>query len=327
MPPTNDESFDQKKKRVCVTLWTNGDGSDRLSPYFTGNGTPPQSLSKNLTTKDCVWRSNNIAWISVDLMREWVLRFSRHIGNQRVLLLMDDFWVHRVGVYLSNLPANIHIEFLLLREIGLFQPLQQGIIHEMKENFVKNVLNKQFRMYSGRESFETLLNHDVIQTGRKTAALWVQDAWMKGVKSETIEDCFRKTVFYDENCSLEMFIAPDTPQELLTLYLAVLEAGRIENALDFRDFLYPDLEDELPFSTFPTVFELIQCHLPVSESDDFNESDDEDQHERDCGNTQEQAPDLSRIQSLNLNLNLNLDSKRKLEIVMSLNLKMKINLN
>lgn len=248
MPPNNEESSDQKQKRACVTLCTKRDGSDRLPPYFTGNGNPPQSLSKNLTTRDGVWRTNNVAWISVDPMREWLLRLFHHIGDQRVLLLMDDFWAHRVAVYLSSLPANIHIEFLLLSEIGIFQPLQQSIIHEMKENFVKNVSNKQFRVYSGSEPFETLLSHDVVQTGRKTAAFWVKDAWMKGVKSETIEDCFRKKVFYDENCSLETYVAPDTPQELLTLYLAVLEVGRIENALDFRHFLYPNLEDEPPFS-------------------------------------------------------------------------------
>lgn len=75
MPPNNEESSDQKQKRACVTLCTKRDGSDRLLPYFTGNGNPPQSLSKNLTTRDGVWRTNNVAWISVDPMREWLLRF------------------------------------------------------------------------------------------------------------------------------------------------------------------------------------------------------------------------------------------------------------
>lgn len=74
------------------------------------------------------------------------------------------------------------------------------------------------------------------------------------------------------------------------------------------------------------VFELIQCHLPISESDYLNKIDGEEQHDRDCGNTHEQVPE-SLIQSLNLNLNLNLDSKIKLEIVMSLKFKIQINLN
>ena len=74
------------------------------------------------------------------LIREWLHGFYSHIGGCTVLLLMDNFKSHIEGVELAPPPSNIWIQWLPANSTSLYQPLDQGILQNLKLHYQKHWL-------------------------------------------------------------------------------------------------------------------------------------------------------------------------------------------
>jgi hypothetical protein len=72
----------------------------------------------NLDTIGAVWRHNKSAWMTHHIMKEWLKWFDNRMKcqNKKVLLLMDNFSAHELGVEqmeekreLTNTKVNISL--------------------------------------------------------------------------------------------------------------------------------------------------------------------------------------------------------------------------
>ncbi|KAF2207070.1 hypothetical protein CERZMDRAFT_107905 [Cercospora zeae-maydis SCOH1-5] len=87
----------QDKARLSVHFCFNADGSDKLPLWFIGEAAKPRCLGAanvQITAFNCVWKSNKTAWMTTEVMVEWLYWFSRHVQGRRVLLTMDNFSAH-----------------------------------------------------------------------------------------------------------------------------------------------------------------------------------------------------------------------------------------
>ena len=84
------------------------------------------------------WKFNKKAWMITELFNQWIGNFNKKMSaqNRKVLLMLDNAPSHP-KIYLSNvkclfLPANI---------TSVLQPLDQGIIQNVKMHYKRKLLN------------------------------------------------------------------------------------------------------------------------------------------------------------------------------------------
>jgi hypothetical protein len=184
------------KSRITVVVCTNASGSDRYPLWFIGHSKVPRALKGiNFTALGCTWRSNKKAWMNTGLMVEWLQAFYKHIGTRKVILTMDNLKAHINGVEEAPPPSNIHIIWLPKNSTSVFQPLDQGIIQNLKiyyrkqwMRFIVDSIDQQ------RNPSETVTLYETIH--------WCLTAWNDQVTNTTIYRCFRKSTIIQPSITL-----------------------------------------------------------------------------------------------------------------------------
>lgn len=167
------------------------------------------------------------------LYREWLHEFDKKMQRQKrdVLMFVDNAPGHPKDVPLKNtkvifLPANTTSEL---------QPLDQGIIQNVKQHYKKRILRaiiakaENDEQQKGDGKFVTVLD----------AAQWIGAA-VKDVKPSTVTSCFKKAGFPCEP-------SEDDPEDDIPLSQLITTASQhlnIENPMSAEEFTNAD--DEAP---------------------------------------------------------------------------------
>ena len=121
------------------------------------------------------------------IMKEWLHLFYKHIGKQRrVLLLLDNFSVHLYTLEDAPPPPNIRVLFFPANATSIYQPLDQGIIQNLKHHYRRkwmlwmvNILDRNLDPQK-----KMSLNYTLH---------WITQTWCNKVLNETIQNCFDKS--------------------------------------------------------------------------------------------------------------------------------------
>jgi hypothetical protein len=105
-----------------------------------------------------------------------------------VLLYLDNFSGHKTEQHLEN----IEIKFLPANTTSLSQPLDQGVIKNLKFHYRRFLL---------RDRIAKLERNQDIEINLLEALRMVKNAWAS-VTEETIRNCFRHAGFSQEVCFL-----------------------------------------------------------------------------------------------------------------------------
>ena len=176
----------QSKERMTVMLCSNMDGSEKLKPLVIGKFKNPRCF-KNVQSLPVTYRANRKAWMVSDLFTEWVRRLDRKFSRQsrKVLLFVDNCAAHPK---VQNLQA-ITLQFLPPNTTSHLQPMDQGVIMNMKVHYRKHLVKSLLHSY---DSGETPKPIDV-----KQAISMLFEAW-KNVKPVSIGKCFAKAGFVED---------------------------------------------------------------------------------------------------------------------------------
>jgi DDE superfamily endonuclease/Tc5 transposase DNA-binding domain len=125
------------KSRVTLAMTTNDTGDDGFPVWVIGKAKVPRPLAGfPFQAHGLVWKSNRTAWMTGEIMGQWLKAFYAHIAatkpGQKVILLLDNFSGHRAGVDMVPPPANIAVRFLPPNTTSIWQPMDQGIIRAFK---------------------------------------------------------------------------------------------------------------------------------------------------------------------------------------------------
>ncbi|KAJ6134766.1 hypothetical protein N7523_001088 [Penicillium sp. IBT 18751x] len=129
----------QDKTRVTLVIATNATGTDRLPIWLIGEAKTPRALrGVNTRALGYVWRYNDAAWMRSDIMTDWLRDFYGRISiDRRVLLLLDNASPHIVGIRKAPPPPRIRVVFFPANATSIYQPLDQGIINNVKHHYRK----------------------------------------------------------------------------------------------------------------------------------------------------------------------------------------------
>jgi len=230
------------KSRITIFPTVNADGSHRLDSWVLGKSAVPRCFGRSnnrIAALPIVYRSNQKAWMTSAVFREYLRWFDRQMTNRNVLLLVDGFSAHLCGLQLVKAEGgltNTRVEILPANCTAFFQPLDQGIIENFKCQYRHLWLDfmAECHLRSQDASTNVTLLH---------AVQWVTRA-LRMIKNDTISNCFRKaTVFgivygpekkptgWDEELHQR--------RQMQQIVDDLAQAGAIRSAMDISNFILP----------------------------------------------------------------------------------------
>lgn len=181
-------------ERITLLVCSNMSGSDRRKLLVIGKSAQPRCLKGvNMKTLPVEYASNRSAWMTSAIFNTWIKKWDQQLAKQRrnILLIVDNAPSHSK---ISNLQA-IHLVFLPPNTTSLIQPMDQGVIRNLK-HFYRQQVSKRLvdaldaKLIHEKSSVADVSRHITILD----AILMISTSW-KAVKDSTIANCFRKSGF------------------------------------------------------------------------------------------------------------------------------------
>lgn len=193
------------KERLTVLLCANMDGEFE-KPLVIGK-VGKHNCFKNINTNDLgvIWKSNTKAWMTRDIMTEWLLDLDSRMARTKrnIILFLDSASSHPL---LNNLQS-VKLIFLPPNISSYCQPFDQGVFQNFK------IL---YRTY--------VLRHHLVSKNKINALdaiLWIKSA-INEIKRLTIRNCFIKSgiLMTEERKIMEDNFDTSDFEELLTHFVS-----------------------------------------------------------------------------------------------------------
>ena len=183
------------KTRITVAVCVNADGSDKRKLLVIGRYKEPRAI-KGIKSLPVNYRNNTSSWMTSALFEEYLRDLNRNMKaqNRKILLITGNFSGHRKKKSDGGGDfkfSNIELLFLPANTTSIGQPVDLGIIKNMK-NLYRNLVIKR------------MLRHlDENQNGNVTidilTAMELINKALSQIKPETIKNCFLRSKLIDGN--------------------------------------------------------------------------------------------------------------------------------
>ncbi|XP_065282735.2 tigger transposable element-derived protein 4-like [Dermacentor albipictus] len=235
------------KERLTVLVGSNMSGSEKLPLLVIGKSKNPRCFKG--ATLPVLYEANKKAWVTQQLFESYVRRLDRkfELQNRRVVLCIDNCAAHG---HIKNLKA-VQLEFMPPNTTAVLQPMDQGVIRNLKLLYRSRVLNRMVLCAENAKGYNVDL---------RSAVGMLADAW-KAVTQDTIRNCFRHAGFV---LATE---EPDLPESNNTIDVCppmddvindLRSAGvSIPTEITFKQFV--DADNELDFCAELTDEEIVRA--------------------------------------------------------------------
>jgi len=262
----------RSKDRITVAFTTNADGSEKLEPWVIGKSKNPRCLKHlNRSLLRVKYSHNKSKWMTGTICEEYLQWLDNKMQGRRVLLLLDNFSGHELGVQLvGGLEGlrNVRIAWLPANTTSFWQPLDQGIIASFKLHYRRQWVAYYIRQLdAGRDPNKTVSLLKAIQ--------WTRLAWAEYVTSSTIEKCFWKSTIIVKPANIDTTSPIIETDERALLHTDIQAMPGLTNPLTIEEFLEPQeerIEDEEE-DIFESVVQMYSVVQAEEESED--EGDEE----------------------------------------------------
>jgi hypothetical protein len=168
----------KSKERITVLIGSNMSGSEKVPLLVIGKSQYPRAFKNAKITID--YRANTKAWMTAAIFEDFLKKWDRRLGSRKILLFVDNCTAH------PHLQLkNIKLKFFLPNTTSKAQPMDQGVIANLKCHYRKLLLRRQIQAFDANVPFSINLL-DAVNMLRR--------AW-DCVKEETLHNCFRKAKF------------------------------------------------------------------------------------------------------------------------------------
>jgi hypothetical protein len=266
----------QKKEKARITIHhaCNATGSHKLPMWVIGKHKQPRCFRasgvKDVEALGIKWRANKKAWMTQEIMVDWLRWFDQQMHGRKVLLLMDNFSAHVAAFNeLESMPLGLGIEntevvFLPPNTTSKLQPLDQGIIASFKARYRRSWI--RFMLEQHDLGFNPLQRMHVLKAIQFSIRAWDE------VTSTTISNCWgHSKVNLNPSQALSDVGSQEVIQCIENDLLKLRAQYQIQHLMDISQLLNPP-EEEVADPQEDIEEMLIALHTPVDEQ----ESDSED---------------------------------------------------
>ena len=114
-------------------------GTDKRKLLVIGKSVKPRCFKNiDVGSLPVTYRANQNAWMTSQIFTEWLTEWDSQLGkeNWKILLLVDNCTAHLKVTTLKN----IQLEFLPPNTTSIIQPMDQGIIKNLKSFYRKEIV-------------------------------------------------------------------------------------------------------------------------------------------------------------------------------------------
>nr|XP_033804225.1 jerky protein homolog [Geotrypetes seraphini] len=180
------------KERITLLVCANASGNHKIKLCVIGKFAKPRCF-EGITNLPVDYRAQSNSWMDADIFATWFqysfvpsvkenLRKKGIPENSKVLLLLDNCRAHPPAEELVN--GNIFVCYLPASVTSLIQPMNQGVIQNVKMFYRRDFMRKMTNFDGTILDFQEKYN-------LKDAIYTVSCAW-DSVRSETLQKCWRK---------------------------------------------------------------------------------------------------------------------------------------
>lgn len=258
----NEKCFGGKhnKDRITVMVCSNMSGTEKLNLLVIGKSKNPRCFRGN-TFLPVTYRNNKKAWMTSEAYEEWLSNLDKkfYAEKRKILLFVDNCPSHPK---ITKALKSIRVVFLPPNMTSKLQPMDQGIINNLKQHYRKRILRKTLAaMEDGDVSRVTLLD----------AISILSKAWNSDVQQATIKNCFTKAGFKKEVQS-DWEEEDDTPlSELRSLF--DMYSKKVTLGVPLEEYI--SFDDDLVVAGYPTDAEIIEGVKINKDNVDLPSDDDE----------------------------------------------------
>ena len=180
----NDRCCDGKfaKNRLSVLAGSNLSGCEKLPLLVIGQSAKPRCF-KNVTSLPTKYRNNSKSWMTSVLFEEELVEWDAKLraAGRLVLCIVDNCSAHPKN--LKSKLTNINLQFLPPNCTSVLQPMNMGIIKNLKHFYRSKLVNRVLMAIDDGVEAESITVLDAMQI--------ISSSW-SSVKEETIRNCFMK---------------------------------------------------------------------------------------------------------------------------------------
>ena len=188
--------------RVTVLCCANMTGRDKAKLLVIGKSKKPRCFKHvDVNTLPVIYLENHNAWMTSVLFQEWITAWDAALAKDRrkILLLVDNCTAHPH----IDTQKNIRLEFLPANTTSLIQPMDQGVIKNLKTFYRKELVQMTVAAIEDNLASSSSTATDISSKVTLLDAIrFVAKSWRQ-VKADTIANCFQKGGFRDVTTSEE----------------------------------------------------------------------------------------------------------------------------
>ena len=188
----------KSKDRITLMVCSNMSGTDKKKLLVIGKSKQPRCF-KNVKSLPVDYEANCNAWMTSEIFENWLRSWDKQLRLQcrKILLLVDNCPAH------PNVKAltNIKLEFLPPNTTSIIQPMDQGIIKNIKGFYRKQLCDRLLEELDldGEDNSDDVkqLNYNKLAVKKinlLSAITVAAQAW-NSVTPTTLSNCFRKAGF------------------------------------------------------------------------------------------------------------------------------------
>lgn len=254
------------KERVTLLAGANMDGTEKLKLLLIGKSKNPRCL-RGLKSLGLEYTHNNKAWMTGEIFGNWIKAIDKEMKAQKrkIVMFVDNCPAHPPAI--GKTLKNVELVFFPPNATAKLQPMDQGIIKNIKVHYRKRIIRKIFASMENNPQLNTLITlRDCINE--------ITKVWSGDVTKKTIENCFAKAGFKTNDRSDEW--EEDDEIDLASLrkqWDYMQNSGNVDANFSLQEFIH--IDDDVITSEHPTDQQILESLKYVGEDDDVAENEDE----------------------------------------------------
>jgi hypothetical protein len=211
---------------------------------------------------------NKKAWMTSDIFEQWLLKLDKSISKQhrKIALIVDNCPAHPHN--LQPKLKSINLVFFPPNMTSKLQPMDQGIIKNIKCHYRKRILKKFIREIDKNQHVDKI-SINLYECISILAKVWTYD-----VTEKTIRHCFSTAGFssdsvgWDEEDELQL-------SELKKEWARLRDCNQISEGIELEDYL--EIDKEVEIAEYPTDADILDSVTNGDNAVIENEEDDENE--------------------------------------------------
>ncbi|XP_060557064.1 tigger transposable element-derived protein 4-like [Ruditapes philippinarum] len=243
------------KERLTAMVCANMSGTEKLPLLVLGKSEKPRCF-KNVRTLPTQYKANKKAWMTAKFFKTWVREVDEkmHKQGRKIALVIDNCPAHPKKI--KNLHAT-ELVFLPRNSTSVTQPMDQGVIKNLKVHYRKQVVAKKIKAVDNNKDFSI----SVLDALRMMRHAWSQ------VTSTTIKNCYRHAGFTSTQTT-DVESEDDADDDIPLNQLASILGTRV--SMDD----YVNIDDELQATEAISDNDILSELLEARSVDDDSDNDD-----------------------------------------------------